>query len=110
MSIFRTLLLLGIGIAFIPVDPAIEARQDLPQNTGMIQAATSFVADMSGLCERQPDFCTYTSATASIMSAKALSGVNWVKGHLDGYVGSRLDQGQDTLTYADKVPAWRNPA
>jgi hypothetical protein len=93
-----------------------------------LSAASATVGDLKGFCTRQPTACTVGSQLAAVMGDRAEAGAKMLYGwladswaprttgsisgeeHRSGMRESPLERSsQDTLTPADRDPAWRGP-
>jgi hypothetical protein len=96
--------------------------------TAALSAASATVDDLRGFCTRQPSACSVGSQLASVMSERAQAGAKMLYGLLaeswaprttgalggeerrSGVRKSALEPSSpDTLTPADRDPAWRSP-
>ncbi len=79
-----------------------------------LAAAGATVSDVSGFCQRQPDACAVGSQALKLVGERAKDGAAL----LSDYLGKSQPAPQaaasgpsrDTLTAADRKPAWRVPA
>ena len=90
-----------------------------------LSAASAAVSDMRNFCARQPDACEKGSQAAAAFGQKAQAGAKLVYEFLterlhedagpaagksaDAGVTGTVKPSQNTLTPADKAPAWRGP-
>ncbi|MEA2935224.1 MAG: hypothetical protein QOD74_1870 [Variibacter sp.] len=83
-------------------------------------AASAAVSDMSSFCERQPGACVIGAQTASALGQKAQAGAKMVyeffveksattQSPAQSSVVNIDKNSQNTLTAADRAPAWRGP-
>ncbi|GLK76450.1 hypothetical protein GCM10008171_17040 [Methylopila jiangsuensis] len=83
-----------------------------------LSAAGATVSDLSSFCERQPDACSVGSQALKLVGERARASAELVGGYLAGdsapqgpaAPSARAAAGRDTLTPADRKPAWRAPA
>ena len=123
--LIRVAFWLSIVILLLPTGGSHPAPQP-PQiaTVDAISAASAAVADMRQFCSRQPDACVVGSQAAVAFGQKAQASAKMVyefltekRGHEDAAANRAAAPGapsgdkssQNTLTPADRVPAWRGP-
>ena len=143
MCIFRTLMLLtGVGV-FLPSPPEDHAKAATQQaetqvsTPGLIGSAITAVADVAGICGRQPEVCQTLGFAATRLEAKAKYSVRLIYDWANEPAGDvrvtppaiqangsdplktgstamaevppMPSGGQSTLRIEDLIPEWRGP-
>lgn len=82
-----------------------------------LAAAGATVSDMTSFCERQPDACKIGSEALKVVGERAKNGAALLQDYLEGgeavapaAAGASAPATRDTLTPADRKPAWRGAA
>lgn len=83
-----------------------------------LAAAGATVSDMRGFCDRQPGACDVGSQALSVIGERARTGAAMLQDYLGGAseqpaaspAAIKTPASRDTLTPADRKPAWRSPA
>jgi hypothetical protein len=127
MFLIRVAFWLSIVVLLLPTGKTPEAAQG-PQiaATDVFSAAGSAVADMRQFCVRQPEACATGSQAATAFGHKAQASAKLVYDFLTDKLGNdratptqataaaepapAMDASQNTLTAADRSPAWHGPA
>ncbi|MFI5409819.1 DUF5330 domain-containing protein [Kaistia sp. UC242_56] len=114
MFILRAAFWFSVVALLIPGDPSHGVQAPRVDAIGALLAARGAVADLSGMCERQPDVCSHGGAALAAFGAKARYGAQLLYSTIDGSLaGATLpgaQPGGSTLTPADVEPNWRAPA
>ncbi len=126
--LLRTAFWLGIVLALLPTFAGGDRAQQASERaevsaSAAVSAATATVSDLVNFCDRQPDACTVGAQAAVAFGEKAQAGAKIVYDYLTertspkstGSVPAKparktADAGRDTLTAADRTPAWRKSA
>lgn len=110
------LLVLPLGGAFKGDGPSEQDRASI-DTMAALAAAGATVHDVSGFCQRQPDACGVGAEALKLIGERARSGAAMLQDYLasDQPTASTASTGagsasRDTLTPADRKPAWRGPA
>lgn len=110
MFILRTAFWFSVVVLLIPGDPSHGVQAPRVDAIDALLAARGAVADLSGMCERQPDVCSHGGAALAAFGAKARYGAQLLYNTIDGSLaGASLPNG-GTLTPADVEPNWRAPS
>jgi Family of unknown function (DUF5330) len=120
--LIRVAFWLSIVIMLLPTSQSKVAPQAPEVKAGeALSAAGAAVADMRGFCARQPEACAVGSQAAAAFGHKAQAGARMIYDYLTeeaaGSAGKTAatagrpseKASQDTLTPADRAPAWRGP-
>ncbi|HEV7283532.1 DUF5330 domain-containing protein [Kaistia defluvii] len=114
MFILRAAFWFSVVVLLIPGDPSHGVQAPRVDAIDALLAARGAVADLSGMCERQPDVCSHGGAALAAFGAKARYGAQLLYSTIDGSLaGATLpgaQPGGSTLTPADVEPNWRAPA
>lgn len=122
MFILRAIFWLSIVLLFLPGDPKAGAESPGMSALDAVIAARAAVADLAGMCERQPDVCSNGGAALQSLSSKARYGASFLYKTFDGGssdpIGAKIDTilstdgatPTGTLTPDDAAPSWRAPA
>ena len=126
MFLIRVAFWLSVVVLLLPTG---QSQQETPGpkigTTEALSAAGAAVSDMRQFCSRQPDACTAGSQAAVAFGQKAQASAKMIYNFLTEKVGrdetgsvakpAAADSdpvtktGQNTLTPADRSPAWRGP-
>ncbi len=119
MFIIRAAFWLSIVLMLIPGEPGSNKSLGAAAVDAAL-AARAAVADLSGLCDRQPDACIHGGAAVATLSAGAAAGAARLVGHLTGggaaatgatpLPASSPVQARGTLTADDAAATFRLPA
>jgi hypothetical protein len=127
---------LGVALVLLPTfaghdgsSPA--SAQSQMTSGGAVSAASATVSDLVHFCDRQPGACVIGAQAAAVVGERAQAGAKILYDYLNdrsnpktgsvstpsAHPGTKAparkataDAGRDTLTPADRSPAWRNPA
>jgi hypothetical protein len=136
--LLRTAFWLGVVLVLLPTFTGQESSKpaSAPSQVSAgdaVSAAGATVADLVNFCERQPGACVVGAQAAAVVGEKAQAGAKILYDYLNdrsnpktGSVSGSapnaspsgkpaparkaVDLGRDTLTPADRTPAWRNPS
>jgi hypothetical protein len=129
MFLLRITFWLSLVLLLIPfgTESGGASKASGPSALQAFSAASAAVSDLSQFCSRQPDACVAGSQAAVVIGEKAQTAAELIvdflsKRHpgeaagLRGAVSSVSDKSpaadssaQNTLTPADRAPAWRGP-
>jgi uncharacterized protein DUF5330 len=115
-----------VALALLPTGSSQPTAQAAKfGTTDAVLAATATVSDMSAFCERQPEACKVGAQAAVVIGQRAQAGAKMVyefisdrvvrgDGDRDATTGSvvkpvTVSESQNTLTAADREPAWQGP-
>jgi len=125
--LIRVAFWLSIVIMLLPSTQPQTAAQGPQIGAGdALSAAGAAVSDMRNFCSRQPEACAVGSQAATAFGHKAQAGAKMLYDYLTEKVGAEDDAtgsagkpatagrltespSQNTLTPADRAPAWRGP-
>ena len=126
--LIRVAFLLSIVVMLLPTGQSQVVAQGPQVAAGdALSAASAAVSDMRNFCSRQPEACAVGSQAASVFGHKAQAGAKMIYDYLTEKVGAEEDAAgglgkpalaagrlterpsQNTLTPADRAPAWRGP-
>ena len=137
--LLRTAFWLGVALVLLPTFAGPEGSTPASAQSQMTSgnaasAASATVADLVHFCDRQPGACVVGAQAAAAVGERAQAGAkilydylndrsNPKTGSVSGSVSTpsahpaaktpvrkaTADAGRDTLTPADRSPAWRNP-
>lgn len=125
--LIRVAFWLSVVILLLPTGPTQQAEGEPSIGvTDAFAAAAAAASDMRQFCVRQPDTCTFGSRAAQAFGSKAQASAKMVyeffaeknagahepavAGQTSGHAVTGEPRGQNTLSEADRVPAWRGPA
>jgi hypothetical protein len=117
------LLVLPLGGSLTSDGPSAQDRASIDAMSALA-AAGATVSDMRGFCERQPGACDVGSQALKVISERAVNGAAMLHDYLGGAApapsgapaaavvtpAAASSVSRDTLTPADRKPAWRAPA
>ncbi len=120
MFLIRAAFWLSIVILFLPGDPKSGTESPGLSAIDALIAARGAVADLSGMCERQPAVCSNGSAALQSFGAKARYGAQFLYKTVSGQptaddpIGAEIDKmsadggttASGTLTPNDVAPQW----
>jgi len=115
MFILRAAFWFSVVVLLIPGDPGHDVPAPRVEALDALLAARGAVADISGMCDRQPDVCENGGAALAAFSAKARYGAQLLYSTLDGSLPhARLPilpgaSQSGTLTPTDVAPNWHMP-
>lgn len=112
MFLIRAAFWFSIVVLLIPGDPGSDSQAPRVSAFEAIAAAQGAVADLAGMCERQPDVCTSGGAALAAFGAKARYGATLLYNSFDGSSAATRLPGTaagGTLTPEDLAPQWREP-
>jgi Family of unknown function (DUF5330) len=119
---------LGLVLILLPSGTSQHAPASDVNTSEAISAASATVQDLRGFCTRQPDACTVGSQVAVAIGYKAQAGAKMLYDFLTEAMAPKdtgsvargtaphgptkiepvkSTSGQDTLSPADLIPAWR---
>ncbi len=120
MFLLRVAFWLGLVLVLLPTGESAPSAQS-PQ-VGAVEAfsaASATVSDVSGFCSRQPGACSVGAQVATALGHKAQAGAKMVYEFLTEKSAApqpakpalaHTDKdSQNTLSAADRTPAWRGP-
>jgi hypothetical protein len=126
--LIRVVFWLSIVVMLLPsTQPQIAAQGPQVGAGEALSAAGAAVGDMRNFCSRQPEACAVGSQAATVFGHKAQAGAKMLYDYLTEKVGAENDAtgsagkpataagrltespSQNTLTPADRAPAWRGP-
>lgn len=127
MFILRAAFWLSIVLLMLPGDPKTGAESPGADALDALIATRAAIADLSGMCERQPDVCNNGGAALASFGSKARSGASFLYDSFHGgskstaaasndAIGATIENAsadsapKGTLTPADAAPNWRGPA
>jgi hypothetical protein len=132
--LLRTAFWLGVVLVLLPTFAGGEsskpsAAQPQMNASDAVTAASATVSDLVHFCERQPGACTVGAQAAAVVGEKAQAGAKILYDYLSDRSNPKTgsvpnatqtnkpaparkttDAGRDTLTPADRGPAWRSPS
>ena len=133
--LLRTAFWLGVVLVLLPTFAGKEtsssaSTQSQVSATSAVSAAGATVADLAHFCERQPGACVIGAQAAAAVGEKAQAGAKILYDYLNDRANPKtgsvpetakpakpaparkdaVDAGRDTLTPADRSPAWRSPS
>lgn len=113
MFIIRAAFWLLLVLAFIPVERPTDENQ-LPVSAGeALTAAQSTFHDLAGFCSRNRQACDTGRETARLIGDRAQTGAMAVYHYLSGDDDANAARPRattgDTLSAADRLPAWAGP-
>ena len=114
MFILRAAFWFSVVVLMIPGDPSHGVQAPRVDAIDALLAARGAVADLSGMCERQPDVCTNGGAALAAFGAKARYGAQLIYSTIDGSLSAAPPilpgaNSGGTLTPADIEPNWHAP-
>lgn len=116
MFIIRAAFWFSVVVMLIPGDPSHGVQAPRANVIDAFLAARGAVADLSSMCERQPDVCDNGGAALAAFGAKARYGAQLLYSTVDGALADAklpllpgASQGMGTLTPTDAEPHWRGP-
>jgi len=115
MFILRAAFWFSVVVLLIPGDPSHGVQAPRLNAIDAVLAARGAVADLSGMCERQPEVCSNGGAALAAFGAKARYGAQLLYSTIDGTLGGAapvlpgVGATGGTLTPADMEPNWRAP-
>ncbi len=112
MFLIRAAFWFSVVVLLIPGDPNSGAEAPRVSAVDAIVAAQGAVADLAGLCERQPDVCTSGGAALAAFGAKARYSATLLYGLFEGTEAAPRLPGVPaggTLTPEDMAPQWHAP-
>ncbi|WP_018184091.1 DUF5330 domain-containing protein [Kaistia granuli] len=112
MFLIRAAFWFSVVVLLIPGDPNSGTEAPRVSAIDAIVAAQGAVADLAGMCERQPDVCTSGGAALAAFGAKARYGVGLLYSAVDGTFAAPILPGaatDGTLTPTDLEPQWHAP-
>ncbi|HWJ72086.1 MAG TPA: DUF5330 domain-containing protein [Kaistia sp.] len=113
MFIIRAVFWLSIVLLLIPGDPATGGKSASAGAVDAVLAARGVIADLSGICARQPDVCTHGGAALQAVGTRALQGAGTLVSRFDAKAPSEpaaaAPVALGTLTAEDASPAWQPP-
>jgi Family of unknown function (DUF5330) len=126
--LIRVAFWLSIVIMLLPTDRSHVATPGPQVGAGdALSAAGAAVSDMRSFCSRQPEACAVGSQAATVFGQKAQASAKLIYDYLSDKAGSEESvtgtaaksaatvgrpaerPSQNTLTPADRAPAWRGP-
>lgn len=111
MFIIRAAFWLSIVLLLIPGDPATGGKSASAGAVDAVLAARGVVADLSGICARQPDVCTHGGAALQAVGTRAWQGAATLVSRFDTSAPSEPSTeapvASGTLTNEDASPAWQ---
>ncbi|MCX5497616.1 DUF5330 domain-containing protein [Kaistia dalseonensis] len=120
MFLLRAAFWLSIVLLLIPGDPSTGTPAPRISALDALIAARGAIADLSGMCDRQPEVCINGGAALQAFGAKARDGVALLYQTLDGKLSAPtlpappasappMPPAAGTLTPDDAAPGWRAP-
>jgi hypothetical protein len=121
MLIIRVVLGVVLVLALVPVgnDSAPDSSSGGFPGVGAFVAASAAIEDLGGFCDRQPAACAVGAEAVKSLADRARQGARALQDYVID-VPAREETGtlaapatppsQDTLTAADRLPAWRGPS
>ncbi|WEK52543.1 MAG: DUF5330 domain-containing protein [Candidatus Kaistia colombiensis] len=115
MFILRAAFWFSVVVLLIPGDPSHGVQAPRVSAIDAVLAARGAVADLSGMCERQPEVCSHGGAALAAFGAKARYGAQFLYSAIDGTIGGAAPvlpgagPAGGTLTPAAIEPNWRAP-
>jgi hypothetical protein len=107
MFLIRAAFWFSIVVLLIPGDPNSGAEAPRVGAIEAITAAQGAVADLAGMCERQPEVCSSGGAALAAFGAKARYGASLIYSVFEGSHAPTPPGG--TLTPDDMAPQWHAP-
>jgi hypothetical protein len=120
MFVLRAAFWLSIVVLLIPGDPKDGSSAPGADAWHALLAVRGAIADISGLCDRQPDVCVNGGSALQAFAGKARQGAELLSKAFEGAPAAgeaaavaplpAKPKAAETLTDADAKPAWRAPA
>lgn len=111
MFILRAAFWLCLVVFLIPGDPANGKPAPAAVAIAALQSVRGAIADVAGLCERQPDVCSNGMAALQAVAAKARVGAALFEAAVEGgNLEATGEAARGTLRLEDLGPTWRAPA
>jgi hypothetical protein len=133
--LLRTAFWLGVVLVLLPTFAGSESAKPVSAQTQMsagdaASAAGATVADLVNFCDRQPEACVIGAQAAAVVGERAQAGAKILYDYLNDRSNPKTGSvsvpnasptskpaparkaavaGRDTLTPADRAPAWRSP-
>lgn len=107
MFIIRAIFWLSVVLLFIPGEPGPDGTSARVGAVDALLAVRGVVADLSGICDRQPDVCTRGGAALQAFGARAWQGATTLIARFDGRDEPAAAPDAGTLTPADVKTEWQ---
>ncbi|MCB2078634.1 MAG: DUF5330 domain-containing protein [Novosphingobium sp.] len=112
--LLRAAFWLSLVVLLLPAGEDSDARVSQVSTGEAINAAQTFVSDMSGFCGRNPDTCETGEQALRTFGSKARYGAKLVYGYLGNFTGEDADISHNTVAttrvHVQPVPGQQEPA